>query len=66
MAVCGMKCIDLRNEAIKILGIYFPYHQKLKDEKKNIYIYIYYFKYSRCPKFMKNEKSYIRRTVGRI
>ena len=23
VAVCGMRCIDLRNEAIKILGIYF-------------------------------------------
>ena len=34
MAVCGMKCIDLRNEAIKILGVYFLYNQKIKDDKK--------------------------------
>ena len=32
-AVCDMKCIDLRNETIKILGISFPYNQKIKDEK---------------------------------
>ena len=29
-----MKCTDLRNEAIKILGVYFSYHQKIKDEQK--------------------------------
>ena len=29
-----MKCIDLRNEATKILGVYFSYNQKIKDEKK--------------------------------
>ena len=28
-----MKCIDLRNEAIKILGVYFSYNQKIKDDK---------------------------------
>ena len=33
-AVCGMKCIDLRNAAIKILGVYFSYNQKIKDNKK--------------------------------
>ena len=31
--VCGMKCIDLRNEAIKILVVYFSYSQKIKDNK---------------------------------
>ena len=31
--VCGMKCIDLRNEAIKILGVYFSYNRKIKDNK---------------------------------
>ena len=34
VAVCGMKCIDLRNEAIKILGIYFSYNQTIKNDKK--------------------------------
>ena len=33
-AVCGIKCIDLRNEAIKILAVYFSCNQKIKDEKK--------------------------------
>ena len=31
-----MKCIDLRNEAIKALGVYFSYNQKIKDDK-NVY-----------------------------
>ena len=29
-----MKCIDLRNEAIKILGVYFLCNQKIIDDKK--------------------------------
>ena len=29
---CGMRCIDLRNEDIKILSIYFSYNQEIKDE----------------------------------
>ena len=33
MAVCGMKFIDLRNEAIKILGVYFSDNEKVKDDK---------------------------------
>ena len=33
VAVCGVKCIHLRNEAIKILGVYFSYNQKIKDDK---------------------------------
>ena len=36
--VCAMKCTDLRNEAIKILGIYFSNNQKIKNEKKNFNI----------------------------
>ena len=31
--VCGMKCVDLRNEAIKILNVYFSFNQKIKDDK---------------------------------
>ena len=30
---CGMKCNDLRNEAIKILGVYFSNNRKINDEK---------------------------------
>ena len=33
VAVCGMKCTDLRNKAIKILSVYFSYNQKIKDDK---------------------------------
>ena len=36
VAICGMKCTELRNEAIKILGVYFSYNQKIKDDK-NVY-----------------------------
>ena len=30
VTVCGMKCTDLRNETIKILGVYFSYNQKIR------------------------------------
>ena len=30
MAVCGIKCIDLTTETIKILGVHFSYNQKLQ------------------------------------
>ena len=46
VAVCGMKCTDLINEAIKVLGAYFSYNQKIKDDK-NFYNLsnIIYFSY---------------------
>ena len=53
VAVCGMRCTDLRFEGIIILGMYFSYNQK-----KVLKCYI---KYLRCSKFMENKKSYIRR-----
>ena len=31
VAVCGMRCIDLCNEAIKILGTYFSYSSRIKE-----------------------------------
>ena len=34
MAVCGIKSIDLTIETIKILGVHFPYNQKLQTQKK--------------------------------
>ena len=34
--VYGIKCTDLRNEAIKMLGVYFLYNQKIKFQKKFI------------------------------
>ena len=34
-----MTCINLRNEVIKVLGIYFSCNQKIKDEKKIIILF---------------------------
>ena len=34
MAVCGIRCIDLTTETIKILGVHFFYNQKLQIQKK--------------------------------
>ena len=33
MALCGMDCIDLTEDVIKVLGIYFSYNKKLEQEK---------------------------------
>ena len=33
MALCGMECINLTDDIIKILGIGFPYNKKLEQEK---------------------------------
>ena len=33
MAVCGMECIDLTENVIKLLGIYFYYNKKIEQEK---------------------------------
>ena len=33
MAFCGMECIDLTDDVIKILGIYFSYNKKIEQEK---------------------------------
>ena len=33
MTVCGIKCIDLTTETIKILGVHFSYNQKLQTQK---------------------------------
>ena len=32
VAVCGMRCVDLKNETLKILGTHFSYNEKLKEE----------------------------------
>ena len=32
VAVCGMRCTGLCNEAIKILGTYFSYNSRIKEE----------------------------------
>ena len=36
MAVCSMRCVDLKNHTIEIIGIHFSYNEKLKEEK-NVY-----------------------------
>ena len=33
MALCGMDCIDLAEDILKILSIYFSYNKKLEQEK---------------------------------
>ena len=33
MALCGMECIHLTDDIIKILGIYFSYNEKLERER---------------------------------
>ena len=33
MAVCGLRCIDLNIDTLKILGTHFSYNEKLKEEK---------------------------------
>ena len=36
VAVCGMKCVDLCNDTIKIIGIHFSYNKEKRNEKKKI------------------------------
>ena len=33
VVVCGMRCVDLKTDTLKILGTHFFYNEKLKDEK---------------------------------
>ena len=33
VAVCGMRCLDLKNDTLKILGTHFSYNEKLKEER---------------------------------
>ena len=34
VTVCGMECIDLCNDKIKIIGIHFSYNKEKRNEKK--------------------------------
>ena len=34
VALCGMKCLNLTKECIKILGVYVSYNKKLQDDMK--------------------------------
>ena len=37
LALCGMKCVNLNNDVIKILGIYYSFDKKLENEKKKTF-----------------------------
>ena len=34
VALCGMKCVNLNNETVKILGVHFSYNKNLEQDKK--------------------------------
>ena len=34
MALCGMKCVNLNNETMKILGVHFSDNKNLEQDKK--------------------------------
>ena len=36
MAVCGMRCIDLNIDTLKILGIYFSYYKDIRELQRKI------------------------------
>ena len=36
VAVCGMRCIDICNVAIKILGTYFSYNSRIKENETSL------------------------------
>ena len=33
MTICGIQCVDLVLDTIKVLGTHFSYNQKLKEER---------------------------------
>ena len=33
IVVCGVRCLDLKNDTLKILGTHFSYNEKLKEER---------------------------------
>ena len=39
MALCSMKCVNLNNETVKILGAHFSYNKNLEQDK-NFYEHI--------------------------
>ena len=57
VAVCGMCCLGLNNDTLKILGTYCSYNEKLK-EKKFLWDCD---RYSASSKNMENEKPYTRK-----
>ena len=57
MAVCGLRCVDLNNDTLKIKCTHFSYNEKLKEEK----IFYKTNRYSASIKYMENEKALFRR-----
>ena len=33
MALCGLECVNLKNNKIKILGIHFPYNKNQENDE---------------------------------
>ena len=33
VALCGMKCVNLNNETVTILGVHFSYHKNIEQDK---------------------------------
>ena len=33
IGLCGIHCVDLKEDVIKLLGIYYSYNKKLEQEK---------------------------------
>ena len=56
MALCGVECVNLRTNAVKILGIYLSYNKKLENEKK---LFRSYYKTSKSYKYVEYMKSII-------
>ena len=53
--ITGMRCVDLKNVTLKILGTHFSYNKKLKQERN---FYTTSNEYSTSTENMENEKSY--------
>lgn len=56
VALRGVECVNLRTNAVKILGIYLSYNKKLENEKK---LFRSYYKTSKNYKYVEYMKSII-------
>ena len=55
MAVCGMRCVDLKNDILKMLGTHFSYSKKTENGKKLLHNCN---KYSASTENMEDEKKW--------
>ena len=44
-AVCGLRCVDVNNDTLKILGTHFSFNEKLKGEKNFTRLYKIFSEY---------------------